>query len=129
MEYDTIAGSYADGESYELRLPVIRIRELSYGDFAGGIRFSARVAPQLIGMGLLGSLSEEVLRERVDPEDADGDGISGRLNETVDVTTGERAVGRFGYKASTASPLHQSVAAYRDDMGVTSSFVSDEPCA
>ena len=129
VEYDTIAGSYADGESYELRLPVIRIRELSYGDFAGGILFSARVAPQLIGMGLLGSLPEEVLRERVDPEDTDGDGISGRLNETLDVTTGERAVGRFGYKASTASPLHQAVAAYRDDMGVTSRFVSAEPCA
>ena len=128
VEYDTVAGAYADGESYELRLPVVRVRELSYGDFGDGILFSARVAPQLIGMGLLGAVPEDVLRERVDPDDADGDGISGRLNETLDVTTGERTAGRFGYKATTASPLHQSVAAYRDDMGVTSRFVTAEAC-
>lgn len=129
VEYETVAGTYGDGESYELRRPVVRVRELSYGDFTDGIRFSARVAPQLIGTGLLGSVPEEVLRERIDPDDADGDGISGRLNETTDVTTGEQEVGRFGYKASTASPLHQAVAAYRDDMGVTSRFASAEPCA
>lgn len=129
VDYEISTGTYADGEEYELRLPVVRIRELSYGDFDDGILFSPRVAPQLIGMGLLGAISEDTLREREDPDDADDNGISGRLNQSVDSTTGELVAGRFGYKASTGSPLHQTVSAYRDDMGVTSRFLTDEPCA
>ena len=129
VEYETVSGTYADGEEYTLRAPVYRVRDLSYGDFADGIRFSPRVAPQLIGTGLLGAVPEATIREREDPKDLDGDGISGRSDATVDPTTGRRAMGRFGYKLSTASPLHQIVAAYRNDMGVTSRFVTREPCA
>ena len=124
-----MTGAYPDGEAYELRRPVYHVRDLSYGDFTDGILFSARVAPQLIGMGLLGAVPEATLRERADPDDTDGDGISGRLNETLDPSTGERAIGRFGYKASTASPLHQVAAAYRNDMGVTNLYAVEEPCA
>lgn len=129
VEYEPVSGSYADGESYELRRPVVRVKDLSYGDFGDDIRFSARVAPQLIGIGLLGAVPEAVIRERLDPDDADGDGISGRLSEAVDLTSGEAAAGRFGYKASSASPLHQTVVAYRNDMGITSRFFPEEPCA
>ena len=129
IAYETLTGTYPDGEAYELRRPVYHVRDLSYGDFADGIRFSARVAPQLIGMGLLGTVPETTLRERADPDDEDGDGISGRLNETLDPSTGERAAGRFGHKASTASPLHQIAAAYRNDMGVTNLYAVEEACA
>ena len=129
VEYETITGSYADGEAYELRRPVVRVKDPSYGDFGADVRFSARVAPQLIGMGLLDAVPETTIREQADPNDADGDGISGRVSEVVDATTGESTLGRFGYKASTASPLHQTAVAYRNDMGVTSRFVVEEPCA
>ena len=129
VEYETVAGSYADGTAYELRRPVVRVKDLSYGDFGDEVLFSARVAPQLIGLGLLDAVPDAAIRERADPGDEDGDGISGRVSETVDLTTGESALGRFGYKASTASPLHQTVVAYRNDMGVTSRFVTAEPCA
>ena len=129
VTYELETGSFPDGEDYELRRPVYHVRDLSYGDFDDGVLFSARVAPQLIGMGLLGAVPEEVLRERDDPEDEDGDGISGRANETLDLSTGEHGIGRFGYKASTASPLHQVAAAYRNDMGVTSLYAVEEACA
>ena len=129
VTYELETGSFPDGEEYELRRPVYQVRDLSYGDFDDGVLFSARVAPQLIGMGLLGAVPEEVLRERDDPEDEDGDGISGRANETLDLSTGEHGIGRFGYKASTASPLHQVAAAYRNDMGVTSLYAVEEACA
>ena len=129
VTYETVTDSYPDGEEFELRRPTYHIRDLSYGDFADDIRFSARVAPQLIGMGLLGAVPEAALRERADPDDADGDGISGRVNEALDPTTGGRAPSRFGYKASTVSPLHQVAAAYRNDMGVTNLFAVEEACA
>ena len=129
VTYEAVTGSYPDGEEYELRKPIYHVRDLSYGDFADGIRMSARVAPQLIGMGLLGAVPEATLRELADPDDADGDGISGRVNEALDPTTGERTLSRFGYKASTASPLHQVAAAYRNDMGVTNRFAVEEACA
>ncbi len=129
VAYEAVTGSFPDGEEYELRRPVYRIRDLSYGDFQDGILFSPRVAPQLIGMGLLGAVPEAVLRERADPEDEDGDGISGRVNEALDPSTGERGVGRFGYKASTVSPLHQVAVAYRNDMGVTNLYAVEEACA
>ncbi len=129
VSYEPVAGSYPDGEEYELRRPVYHVRDLSYGDFSDGILFSSRVAPQLIGMGLLGAVPEATLLELADPDDEDGNGISGRVNEATDPTTGEHGVSRFGYKASTASPLHQVAAAYRNDMGVTNLYATEEACA
>ena len=129
IEYETVAGTYADGEQFTLRRPVLKVRELSYGDFADDIRFSARVAPQLIGLGLLGAVPEADIRSLADPDDDDGDGISGRVNTVFDPTTETTRLGRFGPKAGTASLLHQTVNAYRADIGVTSRFAAEEACA
>jgi len=128
IEYETVNGQYGDGTPYELRKPVYHARELSYGDFADGILFSPRVAPQMIGLGLLGAIPEADIHALADPNDSDGDGISGRINETVDPTTGEMSLGRYGYKLTSASVLQQSAGAYRGDMGVTSQFATAEPC-
>ena len=57
-----------------------------------------------------------------------GDGITGKANYVYDPTTGQIALGRFGWKASAASALHQTVGAYNEDMGVTSPYLPDEPC-
>ena len=129
VEYERIDGSYEDGEAFELRRPVVKVRELSYGDFAEGIQFSARVAPQLIGMGLLEAVPEADIAGFADPEDEDGDGVSGRVNTVHDPTTDSQRLGRFGLKAGTASVLHQTVNAYRADIGVTSRFAPEESCA
>ena len=129
IEYETVEGEYADGESFTLRRPVLKVRELSYGDFADDVRFSARVAPQLIGLGLLGAVPASDIRSRADPDDDDGDGISGRVNTVFDPTTETTRLGRFGPKAGTASLLHQTVNAYRADIGVTSRFAAEEACA
>ena len=128
IEWETVAGAYADGETFTLRRPVLKVRELSYGDFAEDIRFSARVAPQLIGLGLLGAVPEADIRGLADPDDDDGDGISGRVNTVRDPTTETTRLGRFGPKAGTASLLHQTVNAYRADIGVTSRFAAEEAC-
>ncbi|MEO0423854.1 MAG: di-heme oxidoredictase family protein [Pseudomonadota bacterium] len=129
IEYETVDGMYADGTSYELRSPTYRVRSLSYGDFADGIQFSPRLAQQMIGLGLLDAIADADIESAADPADLDGDGISGRVNRSFDPTTGRDGVGRFGHKASSVSVLQQSISAYQGDIGVTSRFATDEPCA
>lgn len=128
IDYQTVSGTYDDGTAFELRQPTYKIKDLSYGDFAPGIQYSARVAPQLIGLGLLDAVADSTILERSDPNDSDSNGISGRAATIFDPTTGASRVGRIGAKASVASLLQQTVSAYRADMGVTSSFAQDEDC-
>jgi len=79
---------------------------------------SLRVAPPLLGLGLLKAVPQKAIAAMADPDDADGDGISGRAHWLTDLD-GERRLGRFGWKAITASVRDQSVDAYREDMGLT----------
>ena len=79
---------------------------------------SLRTAPPLVGLGLLEAIPEQAVLRRADPDDQDGDGISGRavLLERGD---GQRVLGRFGWKAGTATVQEQTAEAYLNDMGLT----------
>lgn len=90
-------------------------------------RFSARVAPQLVGMGLLEAIPEASILAKEDINDADGDGISGRAHRVVD-PSGQVRLGRFGYKAATTSVKHQVAAAFNSDMGVMTSVLPNPDC-
>lgn len=89
---------------------------------------SARVAPQLVGMGLIEAISEDDVLAWEDPSDADGDGISGRANRVTDPRTGELRLGRFGWKAATSSVAHQTASALNGDMGVMTSWYPTPDC-
>ena len=82
---------------------------------------SIRIAPALIGMGLLDAIPEDSIAAAADPTDADGDGISGRVNIVEDPITGEPRIGRYGWKASQASVKDQVASALNFDMGVMNS--------
>ncbi|WOO42964.1 di-heme oxidoredictase family protein [Rubellicoccus peritrichatus] len=84
-------------------------------------QFSARIAPQLVGMGLLEAIPESSLQALADPDDSNGDGISGRLSIVTDPETNEQRVGRFGWKAGQSSVRSQVAAALNTDMGVMTS--------
>ncbi|MFT7559713.1 MAG: CxxC motif-containing protein (DUF1111 family)/predicted lipoprotein with Yx(FWY)xxD motif [Flavobacteriales bacterium] len=90
--------------------------------------FSARIAPNLVGLGLLEAVSEETILEWEDADDINADGISGRASLGADPFTGEVRLGRFGYKASTTSVLHQVAGAFNTDMGVLTSVLPDPDC-
>lgn len=90
--------------------------------------FSARLAPPLVGMGLLEAIDEADVLALEDPLDADGDGISGRAHRVVDPADGQVRLGRFGWKAGTVSLRHQIAAALRNDMGVTTSLLPEPDC-
>ncbi|MBT8143965.1 MAG: thiol oxidoreductase, partial [Gammaproteobacteria bacterium] len=90
--------------------------------------FAARIAPQLVGMGLLEAIAETDLENLADPDDADSDGISGRLRLVTDPETGQTRVGRFGWKASQAKLRHQVAAALNGDIGVLNSVMPQADC-
>jgi CxxC motif-containing protein (DUF1111 family) len=109
-----------DGESVKLRRPEIKITRWNYGDAAPGLMMSARLAPPVIGGGLLEAVPETTLEKLADPDDRDADGISGRLNRVLDPKDGKKVTGRFGWKASVATLRAQAAEAFAGDMGITS---------
>ena len=128
VTWEAVAGRYPDGRRFELRRPVIRVRDLAAGPLAPATMRSLRVAPPMIGLGFLEAVAETKVRAAADPEDRDGDGISGRVNVVWDGLAQAPALGRFGWKAGQPSVRLQSAGALHDDMGVTSPDVAD-PCA
>ena len=91
-------------------------------------RFSARIAPQLVGMGLLEAIPESAILALADENDANSDGISGRAQKVIDPETGDLRLGRFGYKATTSSVRHQVALALNTDMGVMTSVLPTPDC-
>lgn len=87
------------------------------------LRFSARMAPPLLGLGLLEAIPEASLLARADAEDADGDGISGRPQR---LPSGR--IGRFGWKAMRATVAEQTAAAFSEDIGITSTRFPHSAC-
>lgn len=101
-----------------LRRPEIALQAPDQPLDAARVARSLRMAPPLVGMGLLEAVPESALVALADPDDADHDGISGRIHWLADGAAGRRP-GRFGWKAITASVREQTAAAYLNDMGVT----------
>ena len=96
---------------------------------AAPARFSGRLAPRLVGMGLLEAIPEATILAKADPSDANGDGISGRANVIPDpATPSVSRLGRFGWKASTTSVRHQVAQALNNDMGVRTSLLPNPDC-
>ena len=102
-----------------------------------GAPFSKFTPPANTGLGLLAALSDEQILANADPTDRDGDGISGVPNwihapdyfkpQWFHKEQNDRYVGRFGKKAAAIDLLHQTVNAYKQDMGITSEFDSEDP--
>jgi CxxC motif-containing protein (DUF1111 family) len=90
--------------------------------------FSARLAPQLVGLGLLEAVPESAVLKFEDVNDRDGDGISGKAQIGLDPVTGEKRLGRFGWKAAATSLRHQIAGALNTDMGVMTSVLPQPDC-
>ena len=128
VRYASLRGAFADGEPFELTKPEYRIEQVGYGAPSAELLISPRVAPAMIGLGLLEAVPERVLREREDPEDTNHDGVSGRANLVWDVRRGALALGRFGWKAEQPTVEQQSAGAFLGDLGVTSALFPEENC-
>ncbi|MGC6455169.1 MAG: di-heme oxidoredictase family protein [Coraliomargaritaceae bacterium] len=112
--YETITGQYGDGTSYTLRKPVYSFNP----NYNAPDYYTVRMAQQLIGLGLLEAIDEGTILAQADPEDEDGDGISGKARLVTDPETGEIRLGRFTHKAGQATIEHQIASAMNGDMGI-----------
>ncbi len=112
----------AGGETVSLRRPTYTVTDLGYGPMHPDVMMSPRVAPPMIGLGLLEQVPEDQIVALADPDDADGDGISGKAQRTRDPATGEVALGRFGWKAGNATIDAQAQGAFAGDMGISTPF-------
>jgi len=110
-------GAYGDGEAFSLRAPNLTIL-VEGTPLAADVATSLRLPPAVFGLGLLEAVAAETLAGLADPDDDDGDGISGRTNTVWDPRAGVAAVGRFGLKANTVDLEVQAAAAYANDMGI-----------
>lgn len=119
----------ADGTAVELRQPRLQLSDLGYGPLHPQTQFSLRIAPPMIGLGLLEAIPAADLLARVDPDDADGDGISGRANRVWDAARKRSALGRFGWKAGQPNLNQQNAHAFAGDMGLTTSLLPDDDCS
>ena len=100
-----------------------------------GVPVSLRLPPPVFGVGLIEAIPEASILALADPDDADGDGISGRPNWVTAAPwvphsepgggAGPR-LGRFGRKAQTSSLFQQVATAYLEDVGITSEFLPIE---
>ena len=109
----------AGGEVASLRVPTYGITGLGYGPLHRETMLSPRVTPPIIGMGLLEAVREEAILAGADPDDADGDGISGRANRVWSDEHKKPMLGRFGWKAGQPTVAQQAAGAFRGDIGIS----------
>ena len=120
ITYSDLPVTLADGSVITLRAPRYSLADLGYGPLHPDTMLSPRVAPQMIGLGLLEAIPAADILARSDPKDADGDGISGRPAIVPSAEFGVPMLGRFGYKGGAATVKDQSAAAFLGDMGLSS---------
>jgi CxxC motif-containing protein (DUF1111 family) len=129
ITYVETPGTFADGTAYSLRRPIYAIVDPTFGPLGAETLISPRVAPQVIGLGLLEAVPQATIHALADADDADGDGISGRANLVWDIEAGAMALGRFGWKASQPSLRQQNAGAALGDIGLTSPLHPVDNCA
>ncbi|VVO15134.1 hypothetical protein PS689_03780 [Pseudomonas fluorescens] len=128
VEYDALTVKFRDGTAVELRQPTLRITQLGYGPMHPETHVSARIAPPMIGLGLLEAIPDEAVLANADPDDRNGDGISGRANWVWDDAQQKVVMGRFGWKAGQPNLNQQNVHAFSGDMGLTTSLRRFDDC-
>lgn len=128
MRWLPVPGRFADGTRYILQKPVYSFAGLAYGAMAPDVMVSPRIAPQLIGAGLLEAIPEAEVQRNATEQAARADAIKGRPNRVWDAFTQRDMLGRFGWKANVATLAHQTAAAFNGDIGITSAQFPNESC-
>lgn len=126
--YQEIKGQYPDGTAYSLIKPTYRFEKLAYGPMSDKVMISPRVAPQVMGLGLIEAIAENEILKLADPEDKNKDGVLGRPNYVWDELSQSKKLGRFGWKANQPSLLQQNAGAFSGDIGITSFLFPKQPC-
>ncbi|MCB1350935.1 MAG: c-type cytochrome [Maritimibacter sp.] len=125
LRYTEVPVTLGDGTVVTLRAPSYALTETGYGPAHAQLQLSPRVAPPMIGLGLIEAIPAAALLAQADPDDADGDGISGRANRVWSRETDSWQLGRFGLKAGEPTVHAQAMAALHMDIGLSNPLYSD----
>ena len=121
VRYEEKAVGFDNLKTASLRKPKYElIANDHYGKPHAEIQFGPRIAQQLVGVGLLEAVTDKTILANADPNDEDGDGISGKPNFIFNPESKKRELGRFGWKANEANLRTQTASAFLRDMGITS---------
>jgi CxxC motif-containing protein (DUF1111 family) len=119
IDYKEQPVTLGDGTVVSLRHPSYSVEGLKYGPLHPQTMMSPRVAPPMIGVGLLEAIPEDQIRAHADADDKDKDGVSGRASEVWSAKDGKVALGRFGWKAGKPTVGEQAASAFAGDMGLS----------
>ncbi|QYX57590.1 c-type cytochrome [Roseovarius sp. SCSIO 43702] len=119
VTYDETNVPLSGGQVAHLRAPTYRAADLGYGPLHPDAMLSPRVAPQMIGLGLIEAIPAADILAGADPDDTDGDGISGRANIVWSREFDRPMLGRFGHKAGNPTIREQSASAFVGDIGIS----------
>ncbi|WP_322882984.1 di-heme oxidoredictase family protein [Sinorhizobium medicae] len=119
--YTEVPVTLAGGETISLRKPRYSVAEPAYGPLDTATTLSPRVASPMIGIGLVEAIPEGDILARADPEDRNGDGVSGRAAFVRERRSGLVALGRFGWKAQNPTVRQQVADAFAFDIGISTS--------
>ncbi|MCG6857441.1 MAG: c-type cytochrome [Salaquimonas sp.] len=125
IDYEEVPVNFTDGTTALLRKPIYRVENLAYGPFDPKTTLSPRVAPPMIGLGLVEAIAPADIAANADPDDADGDGISGKLQLVRTGPDGEIRLGRFGWKAQNPTIRAQAAGAFSGDIGISTPYMPD----
>ncbi|MEN5241760.1 di-heme oxidoredictase family protein [Pseudomonas atacamensis] len=128
VDYTPVPVRFKDGTEIELRKPTLQITQLGYGPMHPDTRISARVAPPMIGLGLLEAIPEQAILANAAAQARENNGINGRPNRVWDDQLQKTVVGRFGWKAGQPNLNQQNVHAFSGDMGLTTSLRPFDDC-
>lgn len=128
IRHSEISGRFDDGTPYTLQQPHYSFSDLGYGPMAQDVLVSPRVAPHIIGVGLLEAIAEEDILDNARTQAASAGPIKGVVNQVWDAPSGKMMLGRYGWKANVATIAHQTAGAFNGDIGITSSVFPEEAC-
>ena len=123
IDYTEEKVKLADGETVSLRAPHYSLTDLGYGPISPDVMISPRVAPPMIGLGLLEAVPEEQILALVQSEAAKNDGISGKPNQVWSREHDKVMLGRFGWKAGIPTIAQQAAEAFNGDIGISSTMI------
>lgn len=123
IEWQAVTVQLHGGETVELRKPAYHITHPGFGPLREDVMISPRIAPQMIGLGLLEAIHPADLLANAD-RTADPDGVRGKARLLRDPDTGTLMLGRFGWKGGQAGVKQQTARAFLDDMGLSTPLLT-----
>ncbi|UVE18641.1 c-type cytochrome [Pseudomonas sp. LS44] len=128
VDYQAVPVQFADGTRIELRKPTLQITQLGYGALHPHTQFSARIAPPMIGLGLLEAIPEAAILANAEAQRRQENGIAGQPNRVWDDARQQTVLGRFGWKAGQPNLDQQNAHAFSADMGLTTPLLDHDEC-